>query len=100
MTDLITRNGGQAIIAPSMREIPLEENKEALDFGDKLLRGEIDLVLFLTGVGTRTLFKILETKLSRSELLSALSKITLLARGSKPVTALREAGLSPQLLVP
>ena len=33
MADLIRRNGGEAIVAPSMREIPLEDNKEALEFG-------------------------------------------------------------------
>ena len=41
MTDLITRNGGQAIIAPSMREVPLEENKEAFSFAEKLLAGAL-----------------------------------------------------------
>jgi uroporphyrinogen-III synthase len=61
MADLIKRNGGQAIVAPSMREIPLSENKEALHFGERLLKGEIDVVVFFTSGGTRTLFDVLKT---------------------------------------
>src|SRR5690349_14040422 len=74
MADLIGRNGGRAILAPSMREIPLEENHEALAFGQKLLQGEIDIILFLTGTGTRTLFQVLETAYPREQILQAFSK--------------------------
>src|SRR5579864_4206691 len=95
MADLIARNGGQALVAPSMREIPLEENHEALAFGRKLLAGEIHAVIFLTGVGTRALFQVLETQTPRDRLLHAFSKIPLMARGPKPVTALRDLGLTP-----
>src|SRR6266508_1152372 len=33
MARLIEHHGGRPMVAPSMREIPLEENREALDFG-------------------------------------------------------------------
>ena len=97
MADLIRRNGGEAIIAPSMREIPLEDNADALAFGEKLLRGEFDMVVLMTGVGTRTLFEILKTKYAFEEIKAALAKITLASRGPKSVVVLNEAGLPPQI---
>src|SRR5262245_38519252 len=100
MADLIRRSGGEAIVAPSMREIPLEENREALAFGEKLLAGEFDLLVFLTGVGTRTLIAVLKTRYPLERIQEALSKIPLAARGPKTITALAEAGLSPQIRPP
>jgi uroporphyrinogen decarboxylase len=97
MADLIQRNGGEAIVAPSMREIPLEENKEAFSFAEKLLKGEVDFVIFLTGVGTRTLFEVLQTRYPLERIKEALSKTTLVVRGPKPITALSEFGLIPQI---
>ena len=41
-----------------VREIPLESNRPALQFADRLIRGEIDLVVFLTGIGFRALLEI------------------------------------------
>src|SRR6266480_3498718 len=37
LAKLITTYGGQPIVAPSMREVPLESNKEALTFATRLL---------------------------------------------------------------
>src|ERR1700720_3832303 len=51
MAKLIASYGGDPVIAPSMREIPLESNTEAVAFGRKLLAGEFEMVIFLTGVG-------------------------------------------------
>ena len=46
---LIASNGGLPVVAPSMREVPLESNTEALAFASALAAGGIDLVIFLTG---------------------------------------------------
>jgi len=100
MADLIRRNGGEAIVAPSMREVPLEENKEAIAFGERLLRGEFDVVVFLTGVGARTLFDVLKSRYPFEKIQKALSETMLVTRGPKPVAALAEAGLSPQIRGP
>ena len=59
MARLIERHGGRAFVAASMREVPLDDNREALAFGDDLLRGRFDLIIFLTGVGARTLIDVL-----------------------------------------
>src|SRR3954468_7112678 len=74
MADLIRRNGGEAILAPSMREVPLEDNKEALAFGERLLKGEFDMIVLMTGVGTRTLLEILKTRYPFDQVKAALAK--------------------------
>jgi uroporphyrinogen-III synthase len=100
MARLIERYGGHPLVAPSMREVPLEHNTEVLRFGEGLLAGSIDMLILLTGVGTRVMMDVLETRHSRDALLAALRHLTLVARGPKPVSALRDYGLTPQLTVP
>ena len=53
--ELIRRNGGEPFVAPSMREVPLETNHDALLFAERLFSGTFDCMIFLTGVGTRYL---------------------------------------------
>jgi len=100
MTNLITRHGGQPMVAPALREIPLENNPEALRFGEHLLNGRIDMLVLLTGVGTRALVEVLETRASRDQITAALRRVSLVARGPKPVAALKDLGLSATLTVP
>src|SRR5438445_1152892 len=100
MARLITHHGGRPLIAPSMREIPLEENHEALAFGEELLAGRCNILILLTGVGTKTLVQILETRHPRAAILEALGRVGRVCRGPKPVAALRGMGLEPGLAVP
>src|SRR5579864_1940149 len=90
MATLIQRLGGVPLVAPSMREVPLEENPIAFDFAEKLFAGRLDTIIFMTGVGTRTLFEVLESRYAREKIVSSLSKITVVARGPKPIKVLRE----------
>jgi uroporphyrinogen-III synthase len=87
---LIRTYGGEPFLVPSMREIPLSSNTDALDFADALLRGEFDLVVFFTGIGVRALVEAVSTKHDREVFLGALRKVKIAARGPKPYTALRE----------
>jgi uroporphyrinogen decarboxylase len=97
---MIERRGGVAIIAPAMREVPLEDNHAALDFAERLLAGEFDAVIFMTGVGTRALFAAMETRHQRPALVGALTSVTTVARGPKPIRAMRELGFEPSIVVP
>ena len=90
MAKLIANHGGEPIVAPSMREIPLETNTEALAFVRKLLAGEFDMVIFLTGVGTRALARVVETMYPLEKYLAKLRMIAVVARGPKPVAVLQE----------
>jgi len=97
---LIERAGGVPLSAPTMRELPLEENPQALSFAERLFAGEVDVLLLLTGVGTRTLADAVATRYPRDRFVEALKGVTLVARGPKPVKALAEMGLTPQVRVP
>lgn len=100
MATLIRKQGGEPFVAPSMREIELDEHAEAVGFGHRLLAGEFDAVILLTGVGTRLLWKTLLAHFAESDLRAALARITLIVRGPKPSAALREIGFTPQVQVP
>src|SRR6266513_1686438 len=100
MTELSRRYGGEAISAPSMREVPLGENHAALEVLPQLEARKFDLLILMTGVGTRTLNELLLTKYPQERILSALRKTRLVVRGPKPIAALKELGLTPELTVP
>jgi len=100
MEDLILRHGGKPLVAPSMREIPLVENQAIFDFFERLQANQLAMVIFLTGVGTRSLFQVLESRFSKSDILSTLKKVTIAARGSKSVKALQDYGLPPSIVAP
>ncbi len=90
MAELIRRQGGDPFVAPSMREAPIENNSEAFEFAERLFRGEFDLMIYLTGVGTRALNKGLASHYPEEQFAAALRKIAVAARGPKPLAALRE----------
>ncbi len=100
MAELIRRQGGDPFVAPSMREAPIENNPEAFDFAERLLGGGFDMVIFLTGVGTRALVRVIGTRYPVERLAEALRGITLVARGPKPAAALREMQTPATILVP
>jgi uroporphyrinogen-III synthase len=99
MAELIRRYGGEPISAPSMREIPLGENRAALELVPQLESGSFDLLILMTGVGTRTLNQALLAEYSQERVLAALRKTRLVARGPKPIAALKELGLTAAITV-
>ncbi len=70
------------------------------DFAHQLLTGQVDLVIFMTGVGFRLLLATIEKSIDRDRFLASLSDIDTVARGPKPVAAMREVGLTPTYRVP
>jgi uroporphyrinogen-III synthase len=99
MATLVRKRGGAPFVAPSMREVELEEHTEAFQFGRRLLAGEFDALLLLTGVGTRLLWKTLLTRFAENDLKGALARVTIIVRGQKPSAAVREIGIAPQVQV-
>jgi uroporphyrinogen-III synthase len=100
MSTLISNNGGKPTVAPATREVAAEDNGDALKFVSALREGRLDMVIFLTGVGTRALAQAAEGICPREEFLTALSRIAVIARGPKPVAALRELGVPIAAIVP
>src|SRR5215471_17281660 len=100
LAKLIASYGGEAVVAPAMREVPLASNTEALAFTEALLAGKFDVVILLTGVGTRAVLGVAETKCPREAFVSALKSVKVVPRGPKPIAVLRELGITPTLTVP
>jgi uroporphyrinogen-III synthase len=97
---LILYHGGVPRVAPSMREIPFAEATEVFKFAEKLFDGKYDIVILMTGVGTRALANAVSTKYPLEKLIKALENTTIVVRGPKPVAALKELGLKPDITVP
>ncbi|MCI0335732.1 MAG: uroporphyrinogen decarboxylase [Planctomycetes bacterium] len=100
MDRMIAKRGGVPSVSPSMREVPVERNQAAIDFANRLITGRIDVVVFLTGVGTRMLVRQIERHVDRERFLAAVSDIKSVVRGPKPLAALRELGITPTIAVP
>ena len=97
---LIERHGGVPLVTPALREIPLDDNSAALKFGVQLTTERVDMLILLTGVGTTALFDLLKTRYPWPSIVEALNQTALVARGPKPVAALKALGLQPTLTVP
>jgi len=97
---LIEKHGGTAHVSPSMREVSLKDDRMAVDFAHRLLTGEIDIVIFLTGVGFRRLLEIVQRHVDRRRYLDTLSDVITVVRGPKVAAATEEVGLSPAYRVP
>ena len=100
MAALISNLGGVPLVAPSVREIPLDNNSAAFVFAEKLLAGELDAVIFMTGGGTRTLFEALEARYARDEIVRALTRLTVVGRGPKSVKVLQEFKVPVTMSIP
>jgi uroporphyrinogen-III synthase len=100
IAELVRKQGGQPFVAPAVREAPVENTAAAFAFAERLFAGEFDTVVLLTGAGTRRLSRLIESRYPEGAFADALRRVTLVARGPKPVAALREMGLAPAIVAP
>jgi uroporphyrinogen-III synthase len=101
MASIVTSYGGAPLVAPSMREVPLESNADAASFADALGHSQVDLLILLTGVGARTLVDAVERiRGTRESLVEALRRTRIAARGPKPVAVCRELNVPVWLTAP
>ena len=100
MTKLIEKSGGVPFVSPSMREVALEDTSSLSDFARQIQTGQVDIVIFMTGVGLQHMMEaILQTE-DRDRFLHSLRDIATVARGPKPVAAMKTYGLVPSHRVP
>jgi uroporphyrinogen decarboxylase len=97
---LIEKHGGVPHVSPSMRETPLDDHRSAVDFAHRLITGEVDIVVFMTGGGFQELLAMVRRHVDQQRYLDALSDIITIARGPKPAAAMKEVGLTPTFRVP
>jgi uroporphyrinogen-III synthase len=96
---LLESAGAIPYVSPTMREVALEENPALIAFAQRLIAGEYDVVVLMTGVGFRLMLSRLRDAVDETAFLEALGRTTTVARGPKPVAALHEAGLSPSVRI-
>ena len=97
LATMLARHGAEVVRAPALREERLAPSPEALELARRLEAGEVDLVVLLTGVGTRALAAALGAGPRPGALLV---RTRIVARGPKPLTALRELGIAGAHPVP
>lgn len=90
MRKLIEKFGGDPTNAPSMREIPLDQQTAVLAFADKLFAGDVDIMVLMTGVGTRHMADAIATQHPREKFLAAMHEVKIVVRGPKPTAVLNE----------
>ncbi len=100
IAQLIRKQQGEPIVAPSMREAPIERNEEAFQFAERLFADEFDMMILLTGVGTRILNQTLATRYPPERFAEALRRLTVVPRGPKPIAVLRELNVPFAVTVP
>ncbi|MFP6664339.1 MAG: uroporphyrinogen-III synthase [Deltaproteobacteria bacterium] len=100
LTRLLARHGAEVLSAPALREEPLEETGPAVGLLERLRAGQIDALILLTGVGTHALATIAARHGAPEEFAELLGRIPLIARGPKPVAALRQMGLRARVRAP
>jgi uroporphyrinogen-III synthase len=98
LASMLERHGATVVRAPALRESALPASDEALELARRLAAGEVAAVVLLTGVGTRALVYALGE--SNPEFSGLLARATVVARGPKPVAALRELGIAGAHPVP
>ena len=102
MARLIRRNGGEQLVVPALREIPipLQDNGAVFRFGVKLILHQVDILILMTGVGAKALFEVLQTRYPLAEIVEALKKTIVVTRGPKPLAVLKAMGLEGNITVP
>jgi uroporphyrinogen-III synthase len=101
MASLIERHGGTPVSAPTLREVTIADSAGALAFARGLRDGAFDVVVLMTGVGTRALVEEIAPVLARDAFAAALGRVPLIvARGPKPAAVLRELGVLGFVTVP
>jgi len=102
MARLIRRHGGEPLVVPALREIPipLQDNGAVFRFGVKLILHQVDLLILMTGVGAKALFEVLQARYPLAEIIEALKKTIVVTRGPKPLAVLKAMGLEANITVP
>lgn len=100
MRSLIERFGGIALVAPSMQEVPVEQNVTAIDAITQIVEGSASSLVLLTGVGTESMLKVAASASLEDKLLKTMKRIPLLVRGPKPAAVLNKLGMKYTVKAP
>ncbi|MCH5645050.1 uroporphyrinogen-III synthase [Gordonia sp. ABSL49_1] len=90
---LLTRRGARVIHAPTIRILPLADDTELERVTAELIAHPADIMVATTGIGFRGWVEAAEGWGNAEDVLEALGKSRLIARGPKAKGAIRAAGL-------
>ncbi len=96
MEVLIGKYGGQATVAPSMRQTEVDNAHLVSAFYAALMNGDVHALACMTGVGTK--FFLRDLVRDYPEALPKLMQVPIVARGNKPLAALKLYGLKATLV--
>lgn len=90
---LLERRGAETFLGPSVRTVPLVESEHLVGAIESLIARPPDVLVLLTGIGTRALYAAAEGIGRDVELAATLASATVIARGPKAAGAGMTAGL-------
>ena len=97
---LIERQGGTPYVTPILREVPVEDSAPLQEWLRRVARGELEVVIFLTGVGCRALLGGADQAGELDAVKGGLDGVRVVARGPKPVQVLKEYGVRVDYVPP
>jgi len=100
LSDLITRHNGVPLAAPCLREIHTPDSPVLQASIQRVLAADLCVAIFLTGVGTSTIFEGAQHMRREVELRDQLERATVVVRGPKPSAVLRKLGVRIDLTAP
>lgn len=98
---LLTRRGAQVLRCPLVSILDAPDPKPVIAWVNRVCAGEFDDLIFMTGEGLRRLLSCISEHAPtlRPLFVDELGRVRKFVRGPKPAKALRELGLSAEVLV-
>lgn len=93
LAQLVVRHGGTPVSAPALLEVPVDGSDAVVSLLAALTDGEVEVVIFLTGVAVTTLFAAADALGRGEELTIRLQRTVNIARGQKPSRPLKQRGV-------
>ena len=100
MAALVERHGGVAYPAPVLQEVYLNDDPDVQRLIRDVCDDRIDVVVLLTGVGTRALIESADAMGLKQRFLDYLNTCTIYARSPKPARVLRQHNIHIDLMPP
>jgi uroporphyrinogen-III synthase len=100
LADLIRRHNGVPIAAPCLREVHSPDSPELQRDVQRVLDAQPDVAIFLTGVGTTTVFEASRRMGREADLRATLERAIVLVRGPKPTAVLNKLQVRIDLTAP
>jgi uroporphyrinogen-III synthase len=100
LAELIERHNGQPLAAPCLREIHSPDAPPLRDGIGHALDAPLAVAIFLTGVGTATVFEAARRMGREPDFRGRLAAATVVVRGPKPAAVLRKLGVRIDLSAP